>query len=287
MALFGTLVLTPDAMFMRWSEMDGVQMVAWRGLLMGSVMLIGWFVTSRHRAHDLAVLRSGPGVSLVVCQFFNSLLFCLGIAVAPVAIVLLGVAAVPVFAAVFGWLLMKEPTRLSTWIAITAVMIGIVYAVSEGKHGGGGFQLNGTSTLGAVLGLGVAVALALNFVIIRAKPHLPILLTVGCGALLAGSTAAFATGLDMMLEGHVWAMAVTGAIILPLSFFTLSLASRYTAATNVSLLMLLETVLGPAWVWLVIGEQPSIRMIWGGAVVVISLVLYLIYSGGVRARRQR
>ena len=74
-------------------------------------------------------------------------------------------------------------------------------------------------------------------------------------------------------------MVATGAVVLPLSFFSLSLASRYTSASNVSLLMLLETVLGPYWVWLVIGEAPTPRMILGGVVVVVSLTGYLILTG--------
>ena len=60
------------------------------------------------------------------------------------------------------------------------------------------------------------------------------------------------------------------------SFFSLSSASRYTQAANVSLLMLLETVLGPLWVWLGLGEAPTPRMLAGGAIVIVSLALYIL-----------
>ena len=76
-------------------------------------------------------------------------------------------------------------------------------------------------------------------------------------------------GLDQMGEGRVLYMALTGAIVLPVSFFSLSLASRFTHAANVSLLMLMETVLGPLWVWLVLDEAPTSRMMLGGAIVVV------------------
>ena len=49
LAVFGALVLTPDTLFMRLSDMEGYQMVAWRGLLTGSVMLCAWALTSRNR----------------------------------------------------------------------------------------------------------------------------------------------------------------------------------------------------------------------------------------------
>ena len=277
LAALGTLTLTPDALLMRLSGMDGFQMVAWRGLLMGGVLIAAWALISRDRGGDLQQLKSGPGITIMVCQFFNSLLFCLGIAIAPVAVVLFGLAAVPVFAALLSWILIGETVRAATWAAIVMVVLGIGVAVLGGEGEAVTFDMR--ATLGALLGLGVAVALALNFVVIRSAPRLPIMLAIGCGALVAGGLGLAVTGLEAMTDGRVWAMAATGAIVLPFSFMMLSLASRYTHAANVSLLMLLETVLGPYWVWLGVGEQPSINMLIGGTIVVISLGVYLVVTG--------
>ncbi len=280
LALLGTLVLTPDALLMRLSGMDGFQMSAWRGFLMGGTMLLIWALTSRDRGGDLAALADGSGVTIVVCQIVNSILFCLGIAIAPVAVVLFGVAAVPVFAALLAWLIMGEPTRVATWVAIIAVLTGIGVAVSGKEEGE--VALNVTALYGAVFGLGVALVLALNFVVIRARPRLPILLAIGIGALIAGVIGMVVTGPVQMMDGTIWAIVLTGTVILPVSFFSLSLASRYTHAANVSLIMLLETVLAPIWVWLLIDETPTARMLLGGVIVVLSLGTYLTW---VRIRR--
>lgn len=277
LAAFGALVLTPDAMLMRLSQMDGFQMAAWRGLFMGSVMVLAWVLISRTRARDLAVLRTPAGLALVGCQFFNSMLFSLGIALAPAAVVLFGVAAVPVFAALLSWLLLGEVTRPATWVAIAAVFGGIGIAVLGGEADG--LVLDARALIGALFGLGVALMLAMNFVMLRARPQLPILLVIGCGAWAAGLTGTVITGLDAMGNGQVWAMAVTGAVVLPVSFFALSSAARYTHAANVSLLMLLETVLGPLWVWAGVGERPTMMMALGGAIVVVSLAVYLLITG--------
>jgi len=67
-----------------------------------------------------------------------------------------------------------------------------------------------------------------------------------------------------------------GLVILPLSFTCLNLAPRYTSAAVVSLLMLLEMVIGPFWVWLGTGERPSLMMITGAAFVTIVLVLHIM-----------
>ena len=277
LAVFGALTLTPDALFMRLSEMGGYQMVGWRGLLMGTVMLVLWALTSQTRRRDLAVLASGYGALILVCQYLNATLFSLGIAHAPVSIVLFAVATVPVFAALFARLIIKEPTRPATWVTIAVVMAGIALAVFGGEGARAG--LDRAALLGALAGLGVAMVLAMNFVILRAQPQIPILLVIGLGALIAGATGATITGSGAMMQGQVWAIAICGLVILPVSFFSLSLASRYTHASNVSLVLLLEAVLGPLWVWLGIGEAPTPLMLLGGAVVVLSLAIYLWFTG--------
>ena len=271
LALFGALVLTPDALLLRLSEMTGLQMLGWRGVCMGAIFLTAWAVTGRDRRGDLALLGSGAAILVIVCQYFNALLFPVGIATGPVAAVLLGVATVPVWSAVLARVLYGEPTSRATWATIAAVLAGIGLAISEKNDA----ALDASAALAALCGLGVALALALNFVTLRGHPRLPLLLVIGIGATLAGATGWAATGPAQMVAGQLWAILVTALFIIPVAFFCLSQASRYTAAANVSLLLLLETVLGPLWVWLGTGESPGPRMLAGGAIVVSALALYL------------
>ncbi|MBY4894542.1 DMT family transporter [Rhodobacteraceae bacterium N5(2021)] len=274
LATLGAVVLTPDAMLMRLSGMDGVQMLGWRSSIMGVVLIAAWAVSRvGHWRRDLALVFSGGGLAIAVCQGVNGTLFTFGIVGAPVTMVLLGVATVPVFAALFSWALMGEATGRATWVTIGCVLAGITVAVL-GKGEG---VWDASALVGALYGLGVAVCLALSFVLIRRFGDMPILPTVGLGALGAGAVGIVLVGPAQMLgDAVLWPILVTGAVVLPVSFFCLSLASRYTAAANVSLLLLLETVLGPLWVWLAIGEAPTPMMLGGGAIVVGSLALYLL-----------
>ncbi|WP_375257631.1 DMT family transporter [Citreimonas sp.] len=279
LALVGALILTPDALFMRLSGMDGLQMLGWRGICMGTVFLIAWSLTSTDRVGDLIRLGTGSAVLIVLCQAANALLFPLGIAAAPVAPVLIGVATAPIWSAILARVLHGEPTSRTTWLTIAVVLAALLYAVTDKGDAG----LDAAALTGLACGLGVAVALALNFVTLRHHPRLPLLLAIGLGALAAGIVGWTATGPAHMMDGTVWAILVCGIAILPLSFFALSQASRHTAAANVGLLMLLETVLGPLWVWLVLGETPGTRMLTGGAVVVSALALYLVHGHRRRA----
>ena len=181
LALFGALVLTPDALFLRLSGMDGAQMLGWRGLCMGTLFLGAWALFAR-KPGDPARLLSGTGLTVVTCQYFNATLFPLGIATAPVAPVLLGVATAPVWSALLARTLHGEVASRATWTAIALVLLGIAIAIS-GKDAA---TIDRSALLGALCGLGVALPLAVNFVPLRFSPDLPLLLAIGCGAALAG-----------------------------------------------------------------------------------------------------
>jgi drug/metabolite transporter (DMT)-like permease len=61
-------------------------------------------------------------------------------------------------------------------------------------------------------------------------------------------------------------------------FVLITLAPRYITAAEVNLFFLLETILGPIWVWMVIHEQPSIETIMGGIVIIVTIATHSILS---------
>ena len=200
-AILGALLLSPDTLLMRWAEMDGFHMLAWRGLLAGSIFITLWFITRQgRRAEDIANLKRPFGLGLITCQFFNATLFSLGVSITPVALVLLGVATVPIFAALFAYIILREPTETKTWIAIGAVLCGLSVAVFTPENGH--VQINIWSLVGALAGLGVAVTLSMSFVLIRHQKTAPFLLAIGIGGLLSGLFGLWMTGLGNMTDGE-------------------------------------------------------------------------------------
>jgi drug/metabolite transporter (DMT)-like permease len=271
LACLGVLILTPDALLIRLSGLEAAPLVAWRGLAMGSLFLIAAALTGQMRLFPR--LASAAGIGLVLAQWANASLFAPAIALAPVALVLIAVATVPIWAAVLSRVLYGQPTRPATWITIGAVSVGIILATT----GKSDVAVTTTSIIGLLCGLGVALSLALSFTLLRHNPEMPLLTAVGTGSLLAGITAAGLTSPAAMMSGTTWAIATASFVVLPLSFYLMSEASRHTASVNVSLVLLLETVLGPVWVWAVIGEMPSATMLIGGAIVILSLAIYLVH----------
>ena len=61
-------------------------------------------------------------------------------------------------------------------------------------------------------------------------------------------------------------------------FVLITLAPRYITAAEVNLFFLLETILGPFWVWLVIKEQPSAETIIGGIIIIATITTHSVLS---------
>jgi drug/metabolite transporter (DMT)-like permease len=229
LALIGALILTPDSLLMRLSQMDGGAMLAWRATLAGMVfLLIG--LNKRSRSIDTKKLNlSKSFVALVLCQIANTSFFAFAISLAPVAIVLVAVATVPIISVMLSALFLGERASLRSWGIILTVMLGIIVSVYGDLRGDIDFNMQ--TVLGALLGLAVAFSLAINFIVVRQDRTVEFELALGIGALIAGVTA-FAlssTATDVTLSS-AFIISLTGLIILPVSFVMLTRASRYTTA---------------------------------------------------------
>ena len=130
LALFGALILTPDTLLMRLSELTGGQMVAWRATQAGSIFfLIGLipFILSRSGVKPKIWCKSFA--ALVIVQMANVFCFAYGIYLAPVAIVLIAVATVPVFSIILGAVVLKEAVDIRTWAIVLIVFFGVTLSV--------------------------------------------------------------------------------------------------------------------------------------------------------------
>jgi drug/metabolite transporter (DMT)-like permease len=101
----------------------------------------------------------------------------------------------------------------------------------------------------------------------------------GPAAVLAGNLFAFAVGLPMALPvarvelADLALLAFLGVFQIALAYAFLTRALRRVGAFEASLLLLVEPVLNPVWVWLVHGEQPGRWGLAGGVVILAATLV--------------
>ncbi|WP_420562020.1 DMT family transporter [Thalassobaculum sp.] len=268
LAVLGVLILTPDTVLMRLVGADPWTILFWRGLL----VTVGYagLLAVRYRGGFLrAFAEIGSYGALVAVLFaINTILFVVAVATTTVANTLVIMSAAPLFAALIGRAFLGERPPARTWIAIGIAIAGIVVIVGDGLSVG--------TWIGDLTALAAAIALGGHFVLVRAARPVDMMPAVGLsGLLVAAVSLIVADSLTLTPVQFGW-MALLGLIILPVSFGLLTLAPIYLSAAEVGLVVLLETVLGPLWVWLVMGEEPSVNALIGGAIVITALVMNFV-----------
>ena len=274
LAIVGVLVLTPDSLLVRLIATDPWTLLFWRGLGVASGLSVVFLARykRRWRAEMIAIgWRLVPSAMVIA---LGSIFFILSLSATSVANTLLLISTAPLFAALIGSFFLAERTNRATWIAIVIGFSGIIVIVFDGL-----------STLGfdavpwgEVFALCTALTLALQFSLVRAARDVDMTPSVIAGSLLFSGLGLIIAQDVSLPTNSLLMVGVLSLIILPISFICLTYAPRYLPAPEVSLILLLETVIAPFWVWAVLAETPATASLLGGAVILAALIGHSIYA---------
>ena len=272
LTIVGVLVLTPDTLLIRLAAVDQWTLVFWRGSLMATVML-GYIVWQEGRGTAAAFVGIGRnGIIVGISYSLSFISFVAAVSYTGIANTLIILASAPMFAAILGRFVLSETVPIRTILAIIVTFIGIFVVVTGDADAGE------NNLIGDLIALVTAAVMASAFVFVRrAKTTnmMPATAIAGALAAVAAITFGSASPFDLNQGQAIWVFLM-GAVVLPISFGLLTLGPRYIPAPEVGLILLLETALGPLWVWLVLGEGANAQVLTGGAIVVTALTLHSI-----------
>ena len=222
-----------------------------------------------------------PSFVVALCFAIASTAFVVAIAHTTIANVLLLLATVPLIAAGLAWAAFGERITLQTGLAIALVIVGVAVMVSDSFSG----QISPT---GDLLALAICVSMAIATVTTRRYAHVRMTPAVFVGVLLAGTLAAFNAASLRVSGAEMAVLFAFGALNLGLSLALFVTGARLIPAALAALISTGEPVMGPIWVWLVHGEEPSPRTLVGGAIVIAALLWHILRQmGGARRRNGR
>lgn len=264
LSVAGMVIISPDALLVRMLTIAGAwELALYRSLFMGVAIAV--FLAIRHGSDVQARFRAIGGDGLLMTGVFaaTSIGFAGALTQTTAANALFIIATVPVFGALFGWLILRErvPLRVGIAIAVALAGVALIFGSSLGEGG----------MLGNVIALGTAMCLGLNLVLRRRIDRditLPALCLAGFLAALVSTPFADPTAVS---THDIGVMALIGFIILPIALGLFYTGARYAPAAEVGLIALIETVLGPLWVWLVLTEEPALETMVGGALVLAAI----------------
>ena len=273
----GVLLLSPDALVLRWVSADALHILAWRGLMMAAGL--GTLLVFRYRlALPRKLLRCGwAGVGCALCYAVSTMSYITAMNLAGAASTLLIYSVSPLIAGLLAWAWLDERLSRRDLVVILGCVAGIALIVSD--------DAPGASLPGNLLALVAAALFAANLTLARSRPLVDMSPALLPGALLASGAAVVVGGTPRRGGGELTALAPRSVVLLPRGFMLVQLGPRRIGAAEVGLLLLLEVVLGPLWVWWLLGEAPGGRVLLGGGIVLLALLGHTLAGWRAAGRR--
>ena len=266
MSLVGVVVLSPDSLLIRLAGLDDYTLIFYRGLLPAcAISLILWL---HYRAQFFpALLRIGwAGMVNAVLFALVNISFIGAIQRTSVANTLLLLSSAPIFAALLSLVVLRENQRPSTWLII-ALSLFSIFIIGWGSYGSNGLT-------GDLLALACALVTASSAVLVRYHKATDLVPSIIVGSLITAAYALSQTPELAVSAQQLVYVAIIGLVLVPFAFIMLTIAPRFANSAEVQLVYLLESILGPLWVWLVIHETPSLNTIIGGSILLISVAWF-------------
>ena len=265
LAFVAVMFITPDSLFIRLASVDTWSLVFYRGIIPFFTVLIGMLLIYKANFFKMLFTSGYHGIIYIITFSITNIAFVVSIQNTNVANTLVMIAMAPMLSAILGAIFLKEMPDSKTWIAIAVTFFAAIYIFYDSLQLGNIF--------GDLLGLVCALGLAVGAVTIRSAKTKNLVPAAVVGKLLVAIFAIFfietyaLVGRDLLIVPLMCVMCVAIPIVL------VTIAPRFIPAEEVNLFFLLETIVGPFWVWLIIKEQPSLETIQGGVIIIITITI--------------
>jgi drug/metabolite transporter (DMT)-like permease len=251
----------------------------WRSVF-ASLFLAALLSVVRGR-NIVAQWREGgrPVVLVAACMAAASTCFIFSLAYTSVANTLILMSTGPYVAGLLGWIWLGERVALRTWVTMSVALAGTVVMVSNSYAHGTGF--------GDLLAILMAVSFAVATVLVRRHPDVQMTSAAALSTTFTGLIALPLADPFAISARDFGLLAFFGVGQFGAGFLLFMTGARLLPAAETALIGMLETVLGPLWVWLILSERPSSASLAGGVLILAALVantvIDLVSPG--RARR--
>ena len=266
LAFIAVMFITPDSLFIRLASIDTWSLVFYRGMIPFVTVFIGMLLIYKLNFFSMLLNSGYHGIIYILTFSVTNITFVVSIQNTNVANTLVMIAMAPMLSAILGAIFLKEPPDKKTWVAIGITFIAAVYIFYDSLQLGNFF--------GDILGLITALGLAVGAVTIRSAKNKNLVPAAVVGKMFVAIFAIFFVESYILAEKDLIIVPLMCLMCVAIPFVLVTIAPRFIPAEEVNLFFLLETIIGPLWVWLIIKEQPSIETIHGGLVIIITIGIH-------------
>ena len=266
LAFVAVLFITPDSLFIRLSNVDTWGLVFYRGIIPFFTVFLGMILIYKLNFFKILFDSSYHGIIYVITFSITNITFVVSIQNTNVANTLVMIATAPLLSAILGAIFLKEPPDKKTWISIIITFFAILYIFFDSLKMGNFY--------GDILGFITAIGLAVGAITIRSAKSKNLVPAAVVGKLFVASFALLFIESFVLQDKDLLIVPLMCILCVAIPFVLVTIAPRFITAAEVNLFFLLETIIGPIWVWMIIKEQPSIETLFGGIVIIITIAIH-------------
>ncbi len=270
LAFIAVIFITPDSLFIRLSNIDTWSLVFYRGIIPFFTVLIGMLIIYKLNFFKMLITSGHHGLIYIITFSITNITFVVSIQNTNVANTLVMIAMAPMISAILGAIFLKEIPDRKTWVAIAITFVSAVYIFYD--------SLNLGNFYGDILGFITAIGLAVGAVTIRSAKKKNLVPAAVIGKLFVALFAVFFIESYVLVDRDLYIVPIMCVMCVAIPFVMVTIAPRFIPAEEVNLFFLLETIIGPFWVWMVIKEQPSIETIQGGLIIILTIAIHSYYK---------
>ena len=266
LAFIAVFLITPDSLLIRLSNIETWGMLFYRGAIPFVVVLIGTILFYKKNFIKALLGVGYPGIFYIFSFAICNITFLISIQNTNVANTLVMIALAPMLSAILGAIFLKETPDKKTWIAIIVTFVSCIYIFYDSLKLGNFY--------GDFFGFVTAFGLACNANLARYAKNRDLVPSAVVGKLCVALFAFFFVENFELIGNDIIYIPLMCVMCVAIPFVLVTIAPRFITAAEVNLFFLLETILGPVWVWLVIKEQPSLETILGGSVIILTIAIH-------------
>jgi drug/metabolite transporter (DMT)-like permease len=270
LAFIAVMFITPDSLFIRLSNIETWGMLFYRGAIPFVVVLIGLLFFYKNNFLKAIFAIGYPGIFYIFSFSICNITFIISIQNTNVANTLVMIAMAPMLSAILGAIFLKEIPDYKTWLAIIITFIAVAYIFQDSIELGNFY--------GDVFGLITAFGLACNAVLARFAKDRDLVPSAVIGKLCVAIFALFFVESFALVKSDLIIVPLMSVMCVAIPFVLVTIAPRFIPAEEVNLFFLLETIIGPIWVWFIINEQPSTEALQGGLVIIITIGVHSFFK---------
>ena len=170
-----------------------------------------------------------------------------------------------VFLPIVAYIFLKEKISPRGYVAIMLAMIGVTLMIGD--------SLGTGSLKGNLAALTIPINFSVLVLIIRKYPKVDMIPAIFYAGIFSCLYGLFLLEDLSISTKDIWLSFLLGVPQLAFGFIFITIGSRTTPAVMVGLLMLMESIFAPIWVWLFYNEIPPISVLVGGMVILSAVVM--------------